>query len=331
MTISAAATIGHGYHSGTGQLYGDSAAKTAWRKKPDRRSYWTVRGVSLSRRRRRRCYVRSPRQWLVVVRWRWPTTTHDGDTTTATTVGPRRLSHGHEGLVGGRTTVGRAGRGPGPRRSTASSRGPTALRQFIRLLRSGCTHVARVIVMAANAAYLVVRARTIFGLAQHRRDVTACGGGGGITRICRTTFDVSNTPTHCTLRPSPACHHARPSRVSVLDVNRIVCSVPSRPRRKRHRGRLLRGGGGGDRHGSRRKHLERRAIRTLATHEQRRCVRRGGACSSSAPLPSPIDSRVFSVPATCGSRTDGGRRRTGESRPAIKRSCVYVSPARAEY
>uniref|UniRef100_A0A2S2PEC4 Calcium uniporter protein n=1 Tax=Schizaphis graminum TaxID=13262 RepID=A0A2S2PEC4_SCHGA len=39
--------------------------------------------------------------------------------------------------------------------------------------------------MAANTAYLVVRARIIFGLSHHRRDVTA----GGITRICRT-FDV---------------------------------------------------------------------------------------------------------------------------------------------
>ncbi|XP_025202439.1 calcium uniporter protein, mitochondrial [Melanaphis sacchari] len=39
--------------------------------------------------------------------------------------------------------------------------------------------------MAANAAYNVVRARIIFGLAHHRRDVTA----GGITRICQT-FDI---------------------------------------------------------------------------------------------------------------------------------------------
>lgn len=39
--------------------------------------------------------------------------------------------------------------------------------------------------MVVNAAYLqVVRGRLIFGLAQHRRDVT------GITAICRT-FDVS--------------------------------------------------------------------------------------------------------------------------------------------
>ncbi|VVC25216.1 Coiled-coil domain containing protein 109, C-terminal [Cinara cedri] len=46
--------------------------------------------------------------------------------------------------------------------------------------------------MVANAAYLVVRARIIYGLAQHRQDVAAAGG---ITRICRT-FDVTQRCRH---------------------------------------------------------------------------------------------------------------------------------------
>lgn len=60
----------------------------------------------------------------------------------------------------------------------------TAPPQLVRFNRTVCS----VVVMAANAAHLLVRARIIFGFAQHRRDVSAAVGG--ITRICRT-FDVS--------------------------------------------------------------------------------------------------------------------------------------------
>lgn len=77
----------------------------------------------------------------------------------------------------------RSGGGNGAAAASAAD-GTTA----VHTVQSGCARTP-VSFMAANAAYLqAVRARIIFGLSPHRRDVTVAAGG--LTRICRT-FVVS--------------------------------------------------------------------------------------------------------------------------------------------